>query len=261
MKNIELLKLKFYHGQPNTEEDYRSLNTRYEILPYDFSRLYRLHARTKGVNVDIAPERNIHNWLDRESKDYKPELANAVFHYQPRTSTNDRFVLCIVTEEMKEATWKYCHRSQLILDGTFRVCSSKLLLFIAMAVDHESKGVPLAMFLFSAPTGNQATQAGYNTDILSKLLKIWHYKLGVRDGQAFCPLVCITDNDTKERMALLSVWPLLIELLCNFHLRQCWTNKRKSVFRGISDIWRVVIEGRLKNLEEAYVLSNSFKFF
>jgi hypothetical protein len=33
-------------------------------------------------------------------------------------------------------------------------CTSELLLFIALAVDKEGKGVPLALFLFSAPMGN-----------------------------------------------------------------------------------------------------------
>ena len=81
LKNIELLKLRFYHGQPSSQEEYLSLNTRYEILPYDFSWLYRLHARNNGVNIDIAPERNIDDWLDPKSKNYRPELAKAVFYY------------------------------------------------------------------------------------------------------------------------------------------------------------------------------------
>ena len=250
MKNLELLKLKYYYGQPTSDSDYMSLNTRYEILPYDFSRLYRLHAQSKGVNIDIAPEQNIDDWLDPLSINYRPELASAIFHYQPRKSSEDRFVLCIATEEMKEATWKYCHRSQLILDGTFGVCSSRLLLFIAMAIDDESKGVPLALFLFSAPTGNRATQAGYNSGILTDLLKIWHCTLGAQNNEVFCPHVCITDNDTRERLALLSVWPSMVILLCKFHLRQSWTNKRNSLFRKGKDFWAGVIEGRLRDLEE-----------
>jgi hypothetical protein len=38
--------------------------------------------------------------------------------------------------------------------GTLGICTSQLLLFIALAVNKEGKGVPLALFLFSAPMGN-----------------------------------------------------------------------------------------------------------
>jgi len=71
---------------------------------------------------------------------------------------------------MDDAAWKYGHHEQIILDGTFGICSSRMLLFIAMDVDEDGKGIPLAFFLFSAPTGNCATHAGYNTAILHKLL-------------------------------------------------------------------------------------------
>jgi hypothetical protein len=55
---------------------------------------------------------------------------------------------------MDDAAWVYGHNSQVILDGTFGVCSTRLLLFIVMGVDEHGRGVPLAMLLFSAPTGN-----------------------------------------------------------------------------------------------------------
>ena len=63
---------------------------------------------------------------------------------------------------MDEAAWKYAHGKQIILNGTFRICSSQMLLFITMGIDEDGKGVLLALFLFSAPTSNRATHAGYN---------------------------------------------------------------------------------------------------
>ncbi|KAJ3870920.1 hypothetical protein F5051DRAFT_446926 [Lentinula edodes] len=45
------------------------------------------------------------------------------------------------------------------------------------SIDEDRKGVPIAFFLFSAPTGNQATQAGYNTEILRELLNTWKIHL------------------------------------------------------------------------------------
>ncbi len=60
-----------------------------------------------------------------------------------------------------------------ILDGTFRVCNSKVLLFIVMGLDEKKCGVPLAFLLFSALSGNKHTAAGYNTEIIARLLGAW----------------------------------------------------------------------------------------
>jgi hypothetical protein len=42
-----------------------------------------------------------------------------------------------------------------------------------MVVDENKKGIPVAFLLFSAPTGNKQSSAGYNTAILTKLLQAW----------------------------------------------------------------------------------------
>lgn len=130
---------------------------------------------------------------------------------------------------MKAAAWKYAHGKQLILDGTFGICDRQILLFIAMGIDSAGKGVPLAFLLFLAPTGNRATHAGYDTGILKELLTSWKSSLGKKDSEDFCPKIAITDTDTKERGALSIVWPSIWLLLCKFHVRQCWTNKRKAL--------------------------------
>ncbi|KAJ3845789.1 hypothetical protein EV368DRAFT_90093 [Lentinula lateritia] len=187
--------------------------------------------------------------MDPKSRDHNAALAEAVFHYSARTDVNERFKICISTKEMDDAAYKYAHHSQLILDGTFGVCSSRLLLFIAMAVDEDRKGVPIALFLFSAPTGNRATQAGYNTEILRELLSYWKEHL-VRKYGTFEPYTCITDTDTKERGALVQVWPKIILLICRFHLRQCWTNHRKKIVMGSqNDYWKNHVREHLQDLE------------
>ena len=128
---------------------------------------------------------------------------------------------------MDEAAWQYGHKNQIILDGTFGVCSSCVLVFIAMGWNKENKGIVLAFLIFSAPTGNQATHAGYNTDILTELLGSWAAHLGKHPvtKETFTPYVAITDTDPKERAALAKTWGSIILLLCHFHVRQCWTNK------------------------------------
>ena len=158
---------------------------------------------------------------------------------------------------MCEAAWKYTHGKQLILDGTFSICNSKVLLFICMGVDAENKGVPLSFFLFSAPTGNRATQAGYNISVLKRLLEEWRKSLGTREGSSFAPRVAITDTNTKERGALFSVWPTVWLLLCKFHVRQCWTNRRKAVLKlGQNPTFpKLQVQACLRALEEQYVPS------
>ena len=72
---------------------------------------------------------------------------------------------------MKKATWIYAHNKQMMFANTFGICNSHLLLFIALAMDDMWKGIPLAFFLFSAPIGNQATHARYDSAILIELLQ------------------------------------------------------------------------------------------
>lgn len=233
--------------------DRTQLNARYELQSGDFSRLYRRHYRDMyHIDVSTPAEYNVDNWLDPSSPHYKPEVATSIFHYAARVEeSEERLKVCIATPEMREAAWKYCHGKQLILDGTFGVCTSRLLLWIAMGVDEAGHGIPVALFLFSAPTGTRATHAGYDTNIITELLTEWKTWMGTREDGGFAPCVGMTDSDTKERAALLRVWPDIILLLCKFHLRQCWTNKRNSLFSKLPPFWRSYVEGRARTLEEA----------
>ncbi|KAF8574377.1 hypothetical protein K439DRAFT_1624363 [Ramaria rubella] len=204
-----------------------------------------------GIDVSRLAHYNIDDWLDLNSPAYKPELAAAIFHYRARDDQGERFHVCIQTPEMKEAAWKYAHENQVILDGMFGVCDRRILLFIALGIDETGKGIPLAFFLFSAPTGIRATQAGYDTAILHELLKEWQVSLGIRNGAKFKPLVAITDTDTKEQGALTLVWPDIWLILCKFHIWQCWTNQRKKVLRmgTTANFPKQQVQGRLRVLE------------
>ena len=115
----------------------------------------------------------------------------------------ERLKICLSTKEMTEAAWTYCHKGQLVLDGTFGLCTSRLLVWIALGVDNGGRGVPVAIFLFSAPTGNRATHAGYDTTILTELLGEWKTWLGSRGRELFTLYVAITNTDFKARSALL----------------------------------------------------------
>lgn len=228
---------------------------RYHFLPSDHSTLYRKFSRANGIDPTRLPQYNVDDWLNPESEGFIQEVRDGVFHYCPRSDDNDRFEIGIATLEMDEAAWKYGHTSQVILDGTFGVCSERLLLFIVMVVDESWKGVPVSFLLFSAATGAKATHASYSRAILQKLLGAWRNHLGLRDGKNFEPSVAITDTDTKERSALLDVWPSIWLLLCKFHVRQCWTNNRKSALRELkgAPFWTDHVRGCLSQLEEKLV--------
>lgn len=117
-----------------------------------------------------------------------------------------------------------------------------------MGIDDDNRGLPVAFFLFSAPSGAKATHAGYNTSILTKLLGEWKASFGDKN---FEPSVAITDTDAKERGALIKTWPNVTLLLCRFHLRQCWTNKRNSLFgTGHTNFFTAHVTSRISDLDK-----------
>ncbi|KAK7026686.1 hypothetical protein VNI00_015559 [Paramarasmius palmivorus] len=225
---------------------------RYLLKAYDTRSLYRQFNRLQGIKVSEPAHLNIHAWLDPSSPQYNKTLHEAIFYYQARQEKGDRFKACVATPEMKEASWKYAHNSQIILDGTFGICDRKILLFIIMGIDEERKGVPLAFLFFSAPSQNRHTAGGYSREILVELLNQWKVWLGERDGETFDVLVAITDTDLKERGALLVVFPGIWLLICKFHLRQSWRNQRNKVLKGNSPL-HILLKQRLKLLEDSLI--------
>jgi hypothetical protein len=226
---------------------------RYLLGRSDTRSLYRQYSRLHGIKVTEKPHVNVHEWLDPTSPQYNKTLASAVFHYQARAEKSERLEVCVSTDEMKNAAWKYAHQSQIVLDGTFGVCDKRLLLFILMGIDENRRGVPLAFLFFSAPSGNQQTSSGYDTAILTKLLQQWKAMLKhFRSSKPFSPLVGITDTDLKERGALLAVFAGIILLICKFHLRQSWRNHRNKTIKGKAPAF-VEVKSRVRLVEEALV--------
>ena len=69
------------------------------------------------------------------------------------------------------------------------------------------------------------------------------------------PTVAITDTDTKERGTLINVWPNITLLLCQFHLRQCWTNKQNSLFgaKNETNFFKEKALCHIRDLDTLYV--------
>ncbi|KAJ6565954.1 hypothetical protein DFH09DRAFT_1314736 [Mycena vulgaris] len=233
-KNRELFRARAYKDFPT---DLHTSPFRWLLEHKDSCSLYRQYNRMKGIDVTDAPQVNVDEWLDPTLDKFNPTLAHAIFHYSRRAEKGDRFEACIATDEMNAAAWKYGHDSQIILDGTFGVCDSRVLLFIVMAVDENRKGVPVAFLLFSAPTGNKQSSAGYNTSIIAKLVGKWKESLNKY-------------TDLKERAALILVFPDIWLLICRFHLRQSWRNHRNKLLKGKRQL-HVDLKHRMIRLEKA----------
>ena len=227
-------------------------NYRFLLRGYDTRSLYRKYNAMRGVNTENPAHLNIHEWLDPKSTGYNQMLAEAIFHYSARASKDSHFEICISTPEMKEAAWKYAHQSQVILDGTFGICDAKILLFIIMGIDENRHGIPLAFLFFSAPSGNRKTDAGYNTEILVKLLCAWKTSLGSRNNIPFDVHVAITDTDLKEQGALFTVFPNIWLLICKFHLRQSWRNQHNKILKGTTPT-HTLLKNRLHLLESQLI--------
>ncbi|KAJ7873629.1 hypothetical protein B0H14DRAFT_3558330 [Mycena olivaceomarginata] len=260
-KNRELVDAKAYPGFP---ADFASSPYRWLLVSNDSRSLYRQYNRMKGVSVTTAPEINVDNWLDPKSENFNPTLADAIFHYSPRANRGERFEVAIANADMNRAAWTYGHQSQILLDGTFGVCDSRLLLFIVMTVDENKKGIPVAFLLFSAPAGNKQSSSGYDTAILTKLLRKWSESLNKcahrhgHPGVAFKPMSAITDTDLKERGALIAIWSDIWLLICRFHLRQSWRNHRNKLLKGKDTVYQD-LKNRMICLERALTATQTIK--
>ena len=174
-QNSAMVQSVSYCGQP---KDLKQSTYRWLLRSKDTRSLYRQFNRMQGIKVTEQAHINVDEWLDPNSPQYSQTLQDAIFHYSTRATREERFEVCVVIPDMREAAWKYGHKSQIILDGTFGVCDKKILLFIVMGVDEWGKGIPLAFLLFSAPSGNRHTAAGYNTEVIARLLGEWKKSLG-----------------------------------------------------------------------------------
>ncbi|KIJ36149.1 hypothetical protein M422DRAFT_261476 [Sphaerobolus stellatus SS14] len=255
-RNRELFRTNGYPGQPSQDQLHNS-QFQWIIKSYDTRALYQQYNRMIGVDTMKKPQINIDDWLDPQLRHYNATLAEAVFHYSPQAALNEHFEVCIATKEMKEMAWKYAHQSQMMVDGTFGIYDSKLLLFIVMVVDEKKKGVPLTFLLFSAPSGNKQISSSYDTAILMKLLQRWESSMEKFKSKSFDVLVAVPDMDLKEQGALLVMFPNLWLLICKFNICPSWRNHWNRVLKGKSPLL-MQMQARLKQLKDALIQTMEF---
>jgi hypothetical protein len=94
-----------------------------------------------------------------------------------------------------------------------------------MAIDESGSGVLICYILFTARDSAKAVHADYNTATLDHLLQLFKQGMGTNcHGEEFVIAVGNTDNDPRERTALLNNWSGIFLLLCIFHVWQAWRN-------------------------------------
>lgn len=99
LKNRSLFHARTYKDQP-AHDQLHKCNYRWLLKQTDFRTIYRKFNCVLGINANDALQYNVHDWLNPNHTDYNPTLANAVFHYSARTSAQERFEVCIATNEM-----------------------------------------------------------------------------------------------------------------------------------------------------------------
>jgi hypothetical protein len=119
--------------------------------------------------------------------------------------------------------WEIRHKKQVLLDLTFSIYSAKILIGIVMGINKNSRGIPLAMFIFLPLKDAKAVHASYDGAILQDILTEWKKSMGKnKAGELFDILVTNTDNDSCEHFALTKVWSSIFLLFCMFHSWQAW---------------------------------------
>ena len=113
----------------------------------------------------------------------------------------------------------------MLMDGTFWVCSTCILVFFPMVIDEQNVGVPVTTIIFTPKKDAKAGHALYDGQLLWDLVQQWVDGMGRNDaGETFELRVGMTDNDTREGFALSEIWPESTLLLCMFHVWQAWRN-------------------------------------
>jgi hypothetical protein len=251
---------------------------RHRLSIHDSCSMYRTISQERGVYQRSSAEDNLDKWLrEKNPSPPSPLLTESTLHYQAHIlGKTERFELIICTPEMKNAAWTHGHRRQVLMDLTFGFCSTPALLLILMALDKETgRGLPIGFILFSAKTTAKAAHADYNTELLTRLLRLYKERLGRNsEGEEIEFIVGNTDNDPRERTALGTIWLEILLILCLFHTAQAWRNGLTRTLKQVSNecgerdslrqrlarlIWRLLYD--IKDYNEALGLYTSERTF
>ena len=120
-------------------------------MEYESTSLYRTLRQEDGIMRNSTAIDNLYQWFGSENpKPPAPELGDSCLFYQNLGLGNDdRLILILSTPRQREMAWAYGHQKQMLLDGTFGVCSTCVLVFFLMAIDDRNVGIPVATIIFT----------------------------------------------------------------------------------------------------------------
>lgn len=144
----------------------------FRLRDHDSSSLYRTLGSEIGITAHSTAQGNLDLWFRADNPcPPTPILTASCLSYTPEiVETSQRFMIVLSTPLQQKMAWKYGHKSQLLMDLTFGVCSARVLLIILMVIDDANKGIPVAQILFTARQEARAVHADYNKLVLEKAL-------------------------------------------------------------------------------------------
>ena len=123
---------------------------------------------------------NLYKWFGGDNpKTPVPDLGESCLFYQNLGPGNDEcLILILATPRQHQMAWAYGHQKQMMLDGTFGICSTCVLVFFLMVVDDRNIGVPVATIIFTPKKDAKAGHASYDGPLLARLLQHWKDGMG-----------------------------------------------------------------------------------
>ncbi|KAL6301041.1 hypothetical protein BKA93DRAFT_752298 [Sparassis latifolia] len=204
---------RFSPKLPESDILYDNDSFQYIMNDHETTLLYRTLNRKLRISQHSAAQDNLDLWFcTHDPQPPDPQLSEACLYYQPHVEdSTDRFVIIISTPTQRSMSWRFGHKKQIFLDGTFG-------------------------FFFSAQkkTKHNGMHADYNSALMAELLGHFRDGLGTNErGESFEACVANTDNDLKECYGLNSTWPGILLILCLFHTWQSWCNGLHKHLRRI----------------------------
>ncbi|KAF9499182.1 hypothetical protein BDN71DRAFT_1384280, partial [Pleurotus eryngii] len=161
--------------------------------------LYWSLCKEGGISEGSSALQNIDSWFNMTDPQLpSPILTSSCLYYKPildPEDLNNWLMLILSTPKQQEMAWKYVHHHQVLMDGTFSVCSSAILIFFLMAIDKYNIGILTATIIFTLKQDAKAAHASYDNAILKDVLACWKAGMGVHNSKTIQIGLGNTDND------------------------------------------------------------------
>jgi hypothetical protein len=101
-RNRAMVQSVSYRGHP---KDLKQSTYRWLLRSKDTRSLYRQFNRMQGIKGTEQAHINVDEWLDPKSPQYSQTLRDAIFHYSPWATREERFEVCVAIPDMREAAF------------------------------------------------------------------------------------------------------------------------------------------------------------